>query len=287
MGSDCNSCADTGCAARTRQGNETDKELSDRRQLQQRLCRISRKLLIMSGKGGVGKSTTAVNLALAMAKEGRKVGLLDVDIHGPSVPKMLGLDDYRPEVRDGDGIEPAFCQGVKVMSIGFLLKNSSDAVIWRGSMKHGAIRQFLSEVNWGELDDLIIDCPPGTGDEPLSVVQLVGATAQAVIVTTPQAVALLDVSKSITFCRNLELPIAGIVENMSGFHCPHCQELINLFGTGGGEQLASEMKVPFLGRIPGDPQMVIAGDCGTPLVSLHATAPAAEAFVTIARNLIT
>ena len=285
MGSDCNSCTDTDCSAKARQGNESEKELNDRRQLQHRLCRIDRKLLVMSGKGGVGKSTTAVNLALTLANAGRKVGLLDVDIHGPSVPKMLGLDDYRPEVNEEKGMAPATYKGIKVMSIGFLLAKSTDAVIWRGAMKHSAIRQFISEVNWGDLDDLIVDCPPGTGDEPLSVAQLIGAEARAVVVTTPQAVALLDVSKSITFCRSMEMPIAGLVENMSGFHCPHCQELIELFGSGGGEALAKEMNVPFLGRIPGDPEMVKAGDNGTPLVVAHPDSPAAEAFSNIVHNL--
>jgi Mrp family chromosome partitioning ATPase/predicted Fe-Mo cluster-binding NifX family protein len=255
--------------------------------LQTRMERIGRKLLVLSGKGGVGKSTVAAHLAVALANAGRKVGLLDVDLHGPSIPQLLGLQRRRLGPGADGGIAPIeLITNLKVVSVGMMLQSAEQAVIWRGPMKYGAIQQFLREANWGELDDLVIDCPPGTGDEPLAVAQLVGDGAEAVIVTTPQDLAVADVRRSIGFCRTLQLKIAGIVENMSGLVCPHCNELVDLFRTGGGERLAEEMGVPFLGRVPLDPEIVVAGDRGEPPCKHSPEGGSGLAFVAIAGNLL-
>ena len=234
--------------------------------LQARLRQIKHRLIVLSGKGGVGKSTVAANLALALAQAGHIVGLLDVDVHGPSIPKLLGLEGADVE-NDGNGLFPVSLQpNLKVMSMGFLMENAESAVIWRGPMKHSLIRQFLRDVNWGPLDFLVVDSPPGTGDEPLSVIQLVGQPASAIVVTTPQDVAVADVRRSITFCRKLGLSVAGVIENMSGFVCPHCGKTTDPFKSGGGEALAREMNVPFLGRVPLDPAVVQSGDGGKPFM---------------------
>ena len=228
---------------------------------------IAHKFLVLSGKGGVGKSSIAVNLAIWLSMQGKNVGLLDIDIHGPSVPKLLNLENKGVQA-DGDKVKPlTYSDTLKVMSIGLLLQNNSEALIWRGPMKHNMIEQFVKNVSWGELDYLVVDCPPGTGDEPLSIVQLLGNIDGAVIVTTPQDVAVIDVKKCITFCRQLHLPILGIIENMSGFVCPHCNNRTEIFKGDGGSQMASDFNVPFLGRIPIDPVMSQAGDSGTPFVS--------------------
>ena len=223
----------------------------------------------MSGKGGVGKSTVSVNLAVSLALQGKKVGLLDVDIHGPSIPTMLGLAGTKLTGSE-ESIDPVLVDGIpnlKVMSVGFLLESEDAPVIWRGPMKNSIIKQFLKDVTWGELDYLIIDCPPGTGDEPLSVVQLLGKADGTIIVTTPQDVASIDVSKSIKFAEQVKIPVTGIVENMSGFVCPHCNEVSYIFKEGGGKKLAEEYKVPFLGAIPIDPALGEAGDSGKPYVA--------------------
>jgi Mrp family chromosome partitioning ATPase len=246
--------------------------------LQARLRQIRHRLIVLSGKGGVGKSTVAANLALALAQAGHTVGLLDVDIHGPSIPKLLGLEGADVE-NDGAGLFPvSFQPNLKVMSMGFLMENAESAVVWRGPMKHSLIRQFLRDVNWGPLDFLVVDSPPGTGDEPLSVIQLVGQPASAIVVTTPQDVAVTDVRRSITFCRKLGLSVAGVIENMSGFVCPHCGKTTDPFKSGGGEALAHEMNVPFLGRVPLDPTVVRSGDGGKPFMGQTDQNPAAKAF---------
>jgi len=216
-------------------------------------------------------------MAMALAEAGRRVGLLDVDVHGPSVPRMLGLEGMGVGLRD-ETLVPVEVGGIKVISIGFMLPERDAAVIWRGPMKMKVIRQFLSDVAWGDLDVLVIDSPPGTGDEPLSVCQLVEGADGAVIVTTPQEVALADVRRSINFCRQLGLPVLGVVENMSGFACPKCGEVTHVFGTGGGEQMAREMGVPFLGRVPIDPKVVEACDAGTPYIQRYAGTATAKAF---------
>ena len=254
--------------------------------LRDRMGKIKFKLLVLSGKGGVGKSTVAANLAVALSDAGNNVGLLDVDIHGPSIPKLMGLEN-RQLGMEGQKILPIQIKDrLKVMSIGFLLSRDTDAVIWRGPLKFNAIRQFLKDVVWGQLDYLVVDSPPGTGDEPLSVAQLVGSPADAVIVTTPQDVAIADVRRCVSFCNKLSLPVAGIVENMSGFVCPKCGERIDLFKSGGGEALAVEMKVPFLGRIPIDPQIVTSGDAGRPFVDNYIRSEAARAFSSVVQKII-
>jgi Mrp family chromosome partitioning ATPase len=249
------------------------------------MCQIGMKLLVMSGKGGVGKSTVAANLAASLALAGKMVGLLDVDIHGPSIPKLMGLEAEHL-VAHGREIVPIEIGGnLKVMSIGFLLSSAADAVIWRGPMKYGVIRQFLKDVEWGPLDYLVIDAPPGTGDEPLSVAQLVGQPAGAILVTTPQDLAVADVRRSVSFCEKVSLPVVGIIENMSGFVCPHCQSMIPLFKTGGGEALAHEMNVPFLGSIPIDPEIVECGDNGIPYAHRFAERMAANKFAEIVNRI--
>jgi Mrp family chromosome partitioning ATPase/predicted Fe-Mo cluster-binding NifX family protein len=250
------------------------------------MSRIRCKLLVLSGKGGVGKSTVAANLAMSLASSGKKVGLLDVDIHGPSIPKMMGLESAQPAAGGGAILPVQAGPNLSVMSMGFLLQNATDAVVWRGPMKAGLIRQFLSEVAWGDLDVLVVDCPPGTGDEPLSVAQMLGAGTAAVVVTTPQAMAIADVRRSVTFCQKLQLQVLGIVENMSGFVCPHCSKSTDLFGAGGGEALAREMKVSFLGSIPLDPQIVESGDTGKPFASRLTESSSARAFDHVVRGIL-
>jgi Mrp family chromosome partitioning ATPase len=246
---------------------------------------VRRKLVVLSGKGGVGKSTVAANLAAVLADQGNLVGLLDVDVHGPSIPRLMGLEG---SVVSGAGncILPVRArERLWVMSIGFLLKSTRDAVIWRGPLKFRLIQQFLADVAWGGLDYLVIDSPPGTGDEPLSVAQLVGRPAAAVIVTTPRELAICDVRRCVTFCTEASLAIAGIVENMSGYICPHCGTVTNLFGAGGGRRLAEEMNIPFLGQIPLDPEIVASGDSGRPFVSTEAGSASAAAFCEIVKRI--
>jgi len=277
-------CNEPDCSAREQRDNESLEDFLDRQALAERMCLIKRKIVVLSGKGGVGKSTVAVNLAVALSLSGHKVGLLDVDIHGPSIPKMLHLDKARIRT-ENETMLPVEIGALKVMSIGFLLTGSDQAVIWRGPMKMGVIKQFLKDVVWGELDYLIVDCPPGTGDEPLSVIQLIENADGAVVVTTPQEVALLDVRKSVTFCRELKLPVLGGVENMSGFICPKCGEVSDIFKKGGGEAMAAEMGIPFLGRVPITQAVVDSGDAGRPCVYHRADDPAAKAFQQIAQTL--
>lgn len=277
----CRTCTKADCSAGQRRPDESDADFADRQKLESKLCRIRHKIVVLSGKGGVGKSTVAVNLAVALMLSGRRVGLLDVDIHGPSIPTMLGLEGYALGGSDGE-IAPADAEGLKVISIGLFLPSQDDAVIWRGPLKMGAIKQFLKDVAWGDLDFLVIDSPPGTGDEPLSVCQLIGRLDGAVIVTTPQRVAAVDVRKSITFCRQLHLPVLGVVENMNGFACPKCGEITAIFRSGGGRHIANDMGVPFLGSIPLDPQIAEACDSGQAFVRRYAASPTA----TLMRDII-
>jgi ATP-binding protein involved in chromosome partitioning len=243
-------------------------------------------ILVLSGKGGVGKSTVSTNLASALSAHGRNVGLLDLDIHGPNSPKMLGIEDQRPAVLEKI-MEPVHVNGkLAVMSMAFLLPDTSTPVIWRGPMKMAVIQQFLSDVNWGALDYLIVDLPPGTGDEALSIIQLAPNVQGAVIVTTPQDVAVLDAVKAVKFIEKLEVPVIGIIENMSGMICPHCKNTIDLFGRGGGEKAARKLGVPYLGSIPLDPVMVKAGDEGRPFVFRHADTPAWKAVDAVMEKLV-
>jgi ATP-binding protein involved in chromosome partitioning len=273
------------CSAGSVTADNPEKELEDAL-LRGRMQRISEKLLVLSGKGGVGKSTVAANIAVALARAGKRVGLLDIDIHGPSIPKLLGTEHQQPEVTDGELRPIRVNERLAVMSIGFLLPDGDTPVIWRGPRKFGAIRQFLKDVVWGDLDFLVVDSPPGTGDEPLATAELVGQPARAVIVTTPQDVAVADVRRCIGFCRSLHLPVAGIIENMSGFACPSCGQVFDLFKKGGGQRLADETRVPFLGAIPVDPSVVAGGDAGQPVTSGESDGPAAHAFATIVQALL-
>jgi len=283
--SSCDSCGQSDCSAAERKKDESAEAFEDRRKLQSRLCRIRHKVVIMSGKGGVGKSTVAVNLATALMMAGKRVGLLDVDIHGPSIPTMLGLEG---KTIDGceDGLLPVDLHGLKVMSLGFLIPDPDSAVIWRGPMKMGVIKQFLKDVVWGDLDYLIIDSPPGTGDEPLSVCQLIGSLDGAVIVTTPQKVAAVDVRKSINFCRQMSLPVLGVVENMSGFACPKCGEVTHILRSGGGRRMAEDMAVAFLGALPIDPGIAEACDNGLAFVQYLTASPSAQMMQIIAAPII-
>jgi ATP-binding protein involved in chromosome partitioning len=224
-------------------------------------------ILILSGKGGVGKSTVAANLAVALANRGHPTGLLDLDIHGPDIPKILGIEERHLVAYTKNRIEPVQVTGtLSVVSMAFLLPEKTSPVIWRGPMKMGVIRQFLEEVHWGSLDYLVVDLPPGTGDEVLTIAQLAPNIAGAVVVTTPQEVAILDISKAVKFAETIGLRVIGIVENMSGMVCPHCGGAIEVFGTGGGKQAARDLGVPFLGSIPLDPVMRKAGDEGKPFI---------------------
>jgi Mrp family chromosome partitioning ATPase len=277
----CKTCNDSQCSGQAKLPGEGDEEFLDRQMLLSRMCRIKHKVMVLSGKGGVGKSTVAVNLATALAMAGKRVGLLDVDIHGPSVPKLLHIEGTPISGSDNslDPVKLSFGSGMlAVMSIGFLLRQRDDAVIWRGPRKFGIIKQFLKDVEWGELDYLVVDAPPGTGDEPLAVAQLIEKADGAVVVTTPQEIAVQDVRRCVVFCRQVDLPVIGVVENMSGFTCPKCGEVIPIFGADGGRAMAEEMGVPYLGAIPIEPEVVLSGDNGTPIVQAKPHSETAKAF---------
>jgi ATP-binding protein involved in chromosome partitioning len=243
---------------------------------EQLIPKVKNVIAIASGKGGVGKSTTSVNVTLALAETGARVGLLDADIYGPNIPLMMGLRSKPQLHSEGGKIIPSRSYGVKLMSIGFFL-DEDNPVIWRGPMVHGAIQQFLRDVDWGELDYLIIDLPPGTGDAPLSLSQLIPLSG-VVIVTTPQDVALQDVAKGMAMFQRLEVPVIGVVENMSYFICPGCESRHEIFGQGGGERIARQFGVPFLGQVPLQPRIREGGDEGRPAVITNPGAPESEAF---------
>jgi ATP-binding protein involved in chromosome partitioning len=267
----------------TAEQRKTEDQERDKR-VTEHLGKIRYKIMVMSGKGGVGKSTVAVNLAAVLAGEGQQVGILDADIHGPNIPKMWGID-WRPLQGGEEGIRPIeVLSNVKLISMGFLLPNPDSPVVWRGPMKHTAIKQFLGDVEWGNLDFLIIDLPPGTGDEPLSIAHLIKGVNGSIIVTTPQDVALLDSRKSVNFSRILKIPVVGIVENMSGLKCPECGHFIPLFKIGGGEKAAKDLGVPFLARIPIDPEVVQKSDSGTPYVVSYPDSEVTKAFKEIAEK---
>ena len=265
--------------------DETDRRMEDL-MLRERMQKIRHKLLVLSGKGGVGKSTVAANLAVALARAGKKVGLLDIDVHGPSIPKLLGLEGRKLEMTAREMLPLSAGENLSVMSIGLLLNTLDDAVIWRGPRKYGVIRQFLKDVAWGPLDYLVVDSPPGTGDEPLSIAQMVGTPAEAVVVTTPQDLSISDVRRCISFCNALSLPIVGIIENMSGYVCPKCGERSDVFKAGGGKALAEERGLPFLGQIPIDAGIVASGDAGTPFAAAAADTPASQAFARITNSIL-
>lgn len=282
----CGACQQKDCSAANRRENESEEDFAERQQLQSRLCRIKHRIIVLSGKGGVGKSTVAVNLAVSLARSGKRVGLLDVDIHGPSIPTMLGLENPQLQVSE-NGMMPVAVGNLVVMSLGFILRNHDEAVIWRGPLKMTAIRQFLTDVAWGDLDCLVVDSPPGTGDEVMSVCQLIGNLDGAVLVTTPQKVAAVDVRKSVTFCRKLEVPILGIVENMNGFICPKCGEITRILPEGEGRKISQDMALPFLGSIPLDPDIALAGDRGRPFVEQFAESRTAGIMTEIIAPILT
>ena len=283
--SSCSTCSDSACSAKKQLDGESAEQYQQRQALHSRLCQIKKKVVVLSGKGGVGKSTVAVNFALSLAHSGLKVGLLDVDVHGPSVPTLLGVAGHTV-TGEGNGVDPIVAQGIKVMSVGFLLQDENEAVIWRGPAKYGVIKQLLSTVNWGELDCLVVDCPPGTGDEPLATMELLGEVSGAIVVTTPQKLAVSDVRRSVTFCHRLSVPILGVIENMSGFICPHCQENVDVFKTGGGEDITSDFGLRNLGTLPLMPEIVIAGDDGVPVVKREEDTAAKRAFERVFSPLV-
>ena len=278
MSESCGSSCSSGSSCGTQEAQQAAMAQQENA-ITRSLGKIKNKILVMSGKGGVGKSTVSVNLALALANRGHKVGLMDVDLHGPDVVRMLNMKGtITPPTGKNDLVPPlSYNDNLKVVSLEYLMKDRDEAIIWRGPLKIQAIRQFVSDMDWGELDYLVIDAPPGTGDEPLSVAQTI-PNVKAVVVTTPQKVALADVRKSINFCKAVRVEITGVVENMSGFVCPNCNETVEIFKSGGGEEVAREFELPFLGRIPMDPKVVMAGDDGQPYLCGEGESPAITAF---------
>jgi len=249
------------------------------------LSKIKHKIFVLSGKGGVGKSSVSANLAAKLSQKGYKTGLMDVDVHGPSIAGMLGLTELL-EISEKQLLIPKQVNGnLKVVSVQALMQDKDQAIIWRGPAKTGMIKQFVSSVDWGELDFLIIDAPPGTGDEPLTVVQTI-PEALGVIVTTPQEVALADIRKSISFCKTVHLKTLGIVENMAGFKCPHCNEPIDLFSSGGGEKTAKSQGLDFLGSLPFDTEVVTSGDSGVPMMLNGKDTEFTKAFDLVVENII-
>jgi len=274
----CGTCAESDACTDPRK----DMEMQAMK-VSERIGKIKHKIMVASGKGGVGKSTVAVNLARSLYDKGYTVGVLDADITGPSVPKLLGVENDRL-LAGSEGITPTDARGVKVMSMALALSSPDSAVIWRGPMKMAAIKQFMSDVTWGDLDFLIIDLPPGTSDEPLSVVQLIPDLSGAIIVTTPQEVALLDSRKAVNMVKSMDVPVLGIIENMSGLRCPHCGEVLNIFKTGGGEKASEELGVPFLGAIPLDMDITPLADRGITFVEQDTDAK--KSFEEIVKRLI-
>ena len=280
---ECESCNQSDCGSCSSQSPEQKAQAEQTKNLKNFLDGVKHKLVVMSGKGGVGKSTVAVNIALELSNQGFTVGLLDVDLHGPSVAGMLGLVGI-PLNSIGNKIIPyQYSKNLKAVTVQGLLEEPDSALIWRGPLKIGVIKQFMSDVDWGPLDYLIIDCPPGTGDEPLTIAQEI-KDAKAVVVTTPQKVALADVRKSINFCKQVNMKVLGIVENMSGFVCPNCNTVHNIFKAGGGEKLAEEYALPLLGKLPLDPQIVDSEDDGDPLKNLSDHTKKALTYLT--KNVI-
>jgi ATP-binding protein involved in chromosome partitioning len=270
-------------------GNVQNSSLDEQTVLRTRMKKIKHKIAIISGKGGVGKTVTAVNLAIAFAMHGHenRVGLLDADLHGPCVPKMLGMEDKKLKVGPIGALPALGPLGLKVASMAFVLESKQVPVIWRGPLKMRAIQQFLSEIVWGELDFLLIDLPPGTGDEPLSVLKLLPEMDGVIIVTIPSEVSQTVVGKSITFSKQLNVPVIGIIENMSGFVCPDCGKVTDIFRSGGGKKVAQEYSVPFLGKIPLDPRVCEASDLGHPFIMQYPDSPAAKAFMEIVEKIKT
>ena len=259
----------------------------EQRKLKARTSKIKHKIAVISGKGGVGKSTVTVNLAMAFAMHGYaySVGILDADITGPCVPKIIGLHGQRLQAGPAGAFPAMGPMGIKVLSMDFLLPSDETPVIWRGPLKMKAISQFLSDIVWGELEFLFIDLPPGTGDEPLSIMQLLPEMDGVVIVTIPSEVSQIVVKKAVTFSRKLNIPVIGIIENMSGFICPKCGAETNIFKAGGGRKISEDLTVPFLGTIPIDPEICEDSDKGVPFIVEHMNSPAAKSFMEIVKKI--
>ena len=254
--------------------------------LQESLGKIKHVIIVMSGKGGVGKSTVSSNIACTLSMMGYQTGIMDVDITGPNIPKMFGIEDERLECENEKLIPVLVPPSLKVVSMAFLLPSKDDAVVWRGPVKMTAIRQFLEDVDWGDLDYLVVDMPPGTGDEAISIIQLIPKADGMVIVTTPQDVALLDSRKSITFSAQANIPIIGLIENMSGFICPHCGEKTDIFKSGGGVATAKNLNIQVLGAVPIEPRIVTSGDSGMPIVIDDPDSASAKIFKEITQKII-
>jgi len=269
--------------------NEPKRAESEQEQrLKMKMSKIKHKIAVISGKGGVGKSTITVNLAMSFALQGHtdKVGVLDADIHGPCVPKMLGLKGQKLVGGPAGMIFPVTARlGIKVVSMDFLLPSDEAPVIWRGPLKMRVIQQFLSDIMWGELDFLFIDLPPGTGDEPLSVIQLIPDIDGVIIVTIPSEVSQIVVKKAITFAKQLGVPVIGIIENMSGFVCPECGAKLDIFKAGGGKNIAKDLSIPYLGKIPIDPAICVDSDSGTPFVAENPASSTVKAFAEIVTKI--
>ncbi|OGR28482.1 MAG: ATPase [Desulfobacterales bacterium RIFOXYA12_FULL_46_15] len=274
----------SGCPSQGGGNDMASRQKKEDEAIKTSLSRIKHKIFVLSGKGGVGKSSVSANLAASLSQKGYKTGLMDVDVHGPSIAQMLGLTEILDISEDHLLLPKQVNENLKVVSVQALMQDKDQAIIWRGPAKTGMIRQFVSSVEWGDLDFLIIDAPPGTGDEPLTVVQTI-PEALGVIVTTPQEVALADIRKSISFCKTVRLKTLGIVENMAGFKCPHCHEPINLFSSGGGEKTAKSQGLTFLGSIPFDTDVVVSGDSGVPIMLQKRDTEFTRAFDKVVENI--
>jgi len=275
-----------GCPSQSGGGDMAGKQKEQQAMIKDSLGKIKHKLFVLSGKGGVGKSSVSANLAACLSKKGYKTGLMDVDVHGPSIAQMLGLTELLDISPDQQRLMPKQVnENLKVVSVQALMQDKDQAIIWRGPAKTGMIQQFIGNVEWGELDFLVIDAPPGTGDEPLTVVQNI-PEALGIIVTTPQEVALSDVRKSISFCKTVKMKTLGLVENMAAFKCPHCNEAIDLFKNGGGEKTAKSTGIEFLGSLPFDTRVVASGDNGVPMMFENTTTEFTKAFDTVVDNIL-